>query len=141
MISTSTDARVASAGFASKLMSFSLLTNPGALSSFAAATGSYVSVDQGFGLPTMLGLAASMRLLSIEPLERNAVRGPEGYWHVRGVPLPLPTKYRLHFGEPMYFYGDPDEDDTEINARVESVREAIQGMLGRGLAAREHIFW
>jgi 1-acyl-sn-glycerol-3-phosphate acyltransferase len=58
-----------------------------------------------------------------------------------GVPLPLPTKYRLHFGEPMYFQGDPDEDDTEINARVASVREAIQGMLGRGLSARQHIFW
>jgi 1-acyl-sn-glycerol-3-phosphate acyltransferase len=58
-----------------------------------------------------------------------------------GVPLPLPTKYRLHFGEPMHFEGDPDEDDADIEARVETVREAIQAMLGRGLSERQHIFW
>jgi hypothetical protein len=58
-----------------------------------------------------------------------------------GVPLPLPTRYRLHFGEPMHFQGDPDEDDADIEARVESVRESIQGLLGRGLAARKNIFW
>lgn len=58
-----------------------------------------------------------------------------------GFPLPLPTKYRLYFGEPMYFEGDPDEDDADIQARVELVRESIQSMLGRGLAERRHIFW
>lgn len=58
-----------------------------------------------------------------------------------GVPLPLPTRYRLHFGEPMYFEGDPDEDDADIEARVECVRESIQTMIGRGLSARQHIFW
>jgi len=58
-----------------------------------------------------------------------------------GVPVPLPTKYRLHFGEPMYFEGDPDEDDTDVQLRVEAVRESIQSMIGRGLAARRHVFW
>lgn len=58
-----------------------------------------------------------------------------------GFPLPLPTKYRLYFGEPMHFDGDPDEDDADIQARVEVVRESIQSMLGRGLAKRRHVFW
>jgi 1-acyl-sn-glycerol-3-phosphate acyltransferase len=58
-----------------------------------------------------------------------------------GVPLPLPTKYRLYYGEPMYFEGDPDEDDADIQNRVEAVRDAIQGMLSRGLSERESIFW
>jgi 1-acyl-sn-glycerol-3-phosphate acyltransferase len=58
-----------------------------------------------------------------------------------GMPVPLPTKYRLQFGEPLRFEGDPDEDDAEIQARVESVREAIQSMLAQGLAARRHVFW
>jgi LCP family protein required for cell wall assembly len=49
-------------GFAAKLMSFSVLSDPGRLTSFAAAAGSSVKVDQGFGLPQMLQLAASMRL-------------------------------------------------------------------------------
>jgi 1-acyl-sn-glycerol-3-phosphate acyltransferase len=58
-----------------------------------------------------------------------------------GFPLPLPTKYRLYFGEPMSFSGDPDEDDSDIQARVELVRESIQSMIGRGLSERQHIFW
>jgi 1-acyl-sn-glycerol-3-phosphate acyltransferase len=58
-----------------------------------------------------------------------------------GMPVPLPTKYRLYFGEPMMFEGDPDEDDGDIKARVEGVRESIQSMLARGLAARKHVFW
>jgi polyisoprenyl-teichoic acid--peptidoglycan teichoic acid transferase len=43
-------------------MSRSVLANPAALISFASTAGSYVSVDQQFDLPTMLALAASMRL-------------------------------------------------------------------------------
>ena len=27
----------------------------------------------------------------IEPIERRATLGPDGYWHMRGVPLPLPA--------------------------------------------------
>ncbi|WP_431220038.1 LCP family protein [Leifsonia xyli] len=48
--------------FGAKLMSFSVLTDPGRLTGFAASAGSYVKVDQGFSLQAMLGLAASMRL-------------------------------------------------------------------------------
>jgi LCP family protein required for cell wall assembly len=49
-------------GFAAKLMSFSVLSDPGRLTDFATAAGSSVKVDQGFGLQEMLQLAASMRL-------------------------------------------------------------------------------
>jgi copper transport protein len=31
----------------------------------------------------------------IEPIERNATRGPDGYWHVGGLPLPLPGRWHL----------------------------------------------
>ncbi|HEY8945396.1 MAG TPA: lysophospholipid acyltransferase family protein, partial [Polyangiaceae bacterium] len=31
---------------------------------------------------------------------------------VPGGQLPLPTKYRLYFGEPMRFFGDPDDDEA-----------------------------
>src|SRR5262249_45175236 len=58
-----------------------------------------------------------------------------------GVPVPLPTRYRLHFGEPLHFEGDADEDDIDIEARVTRVRDAIERLLRRGLAAREHVFW
>ncbi len=54
--------------------------------------------------------------------------------------LPLPVKYRFYFGEPMRFEGDPSEDDGAIQARVDEVRGAIEGMFERGLGEREGIF-
>jgi 1-acyl-sn-glycerol-3-phosphate acyltransferase len=58
-----------------------------------------------------------------------------------GGQLPLPTKYRLWFGEPMRFTGDPDDDDTVMQEKVWLVKQTIQSMLNRGLKERKHIFW
>jgi 1-acyl-sn-glycerol-3-phosphate acyltransferase len=58
-----------------------------------------------------------------------------------GGQLPLPTKYRLWFGEPMRFAGDPDDDDTVMQEKVWLVKQTIQSMLNRGLKERKHIFW
>jgi len=55
--------------------------------------------------------------------------------------LPYPVKYRLYFGEPMHFTGDPDEDDVEIDLKVQTVRNTIQSMIYDGLHARKHVFW
>ncbi|MGH1549472.1 LCP family protein [Leifsonia poae] len=49
-------------GFGAKLLSLSVLTDPGKLTSFASAAGSSVKVDQGFTLQAMIGLAASMKV-------------------------------------------------------------------------------
>ena len=54
--------------------------------------------------------------------------------------LPLPTRYRLYFGAPMRFEGEGDEEDEVVLRHVETVRQTIQQMLERGLAAREGIF-
>jgi 1-acyl-sn-glycerol-3-phosphate acyltransferase len=58
-----------------------------------------------------------------------------------GGVLPLPTKYRIYFGEPMHFDGDPDDDDAVIEEKVWLVRATVQSMVNRGVKAREHIFW
>jgi 1-acyl-sn-glycerol-3-phosphate acyltransferase len=58
-----------------------------------------------------------------------------------GGQLPLPTKYRIYFGEPMAFDGDPDDDDAVIEEKVAKVRGTIQSMLNRGLKERRSIFW
>lgn len=55
--------------------------------------------------------------------------------------LPLPTKYRIHFGEPMRFGGDPDDDDAVIEDKVIAVKSTIQSMLNRGLKERKSIFF
>ena len=58
-----------------------------------------------------------------------------------GGQLPLPTKYRIWFGEPMRFTGDPDDDDSVMDEKVWLVRQTIQSMLNRGLKERRHVFW
>ncbi len=55
--------------------------------------------------------------------------------------LPLPTRYRIHFGEPMRFGGDPDDDDAVIEEKVFVVKATIQSMLNRGLKTRKSIFF
>ena len=58
-----------------------------------------------------------------------------------GLPFPLPTRYRLWFGEPMTFQGDPDDDDAVIAQKVATVKQSIQSMLHHGLKERTSIFW
>jgi 1-acyl-sn-glycerol-3-phosphate acyltransferase len=60
---------------------------------------------------------------------------------IPGGQLPLPTKYRMWFGEPLRFSGDPDDDDAIMDEKVWLVKQTIQSMLNRGLKERKHIFW
>jgi 1-acyl-sn-glycerol-3-phosphate acyltransferase len=54
--------------------------------------------------------------------------------------LPLPTRYRIYFGDPLRFEGCGDEDDEFIEKHVMRVREAIEGLLARGLRERPGLF-
>ncbi len=56
------------------------------------------------------------------------------------LPLPLPVKYHLWFGEPMRFSGRVDDDDAELARKVTEVKRAIEALLKRGLTARGSIF-
>ncbi len=111
---------------------------------------------QAFGLGFM-----RLALETKTPIVPVGVVGAEeqspALWHVRsvakvlgipylpvtptGVPFPLPTKYRIYFGEPMTFTGTADEDDQELEKKVQSVRDRIQGMLDVGVKERQHVFW
>jgi 1-acyl-sn-glycerol-3-phosphate acyltransferase len=55
--------------------------------------------------------------------------------------VPLPVKYRVYFGEPMRFTGDPDDDDDDLAERVKTVKNRIESMLHVGLRGRKHVFW
>jgi len=55
--------------------------------------------------------------------------------------VPLPVKYRIYFGEPMVFEGNPHDEDEVIAEQVDQVKEEIAGMLATGLATRPSIFW
>ena len=54
--------------------------------------------------------------------------------------LPAPVKYRIYFGEPMHFEGDPNDDDAVIAKQVAQVKGAIQELLDRGLRERAGVF-
>jgi len=58
-----------------------------------------------------------------------------------GMAFPLPTRYRIYFGEPLYFDGDPDDDDAVVSTKVGKVQDTIQGLLDSGLSKRRAIFW
>jgi 1-acyl-sn-glycerol-3-phosphate acyltransferase len=58
-----------------------------------------------------------------------------------GPAFALPTKYRIHFGEPLYFDGDADEEDSVIQEKVDTVKEAMSELIARGLEERPGIFF
>jgi 1-acyl-sn-glycerol-3-phosphate acyltransferase len=59
--------------------------------------------------------------------------GPAGF-------IPLPVKYRIAFGEPQRFEGDPTEDDATIGEKVEVVKDAIRKLVSTGLSRRRGWF-
>ena len=54
--------------------------------------------------------------------------------------LPLPVKFRVRFGEPLRFEGDPHDDDATIEAHVERVKDSIRALVAGGLAERASWF-
>jgi len=61
------------------------------------------------------------------------ILGPAAMW-------PMPVKYRIYYGEPLYFEGDPNDDETLMAKRVGRVRDAIDEMIQQGLKERRGIF-
>ncbi len=55
--------------------------------------------------------------------------------------LPLPVKFRIHFGDPLRFEGDPSEDDATIEKKVETVKDRIRELVSDGLSERRTWFW
>jgi len=50
--------------------------------------------------------------------------------------VPLPVKFRIHFGKPMHFEGAFDDEDSAIDAKVALVRDEVQRMIDEGLKQR-----
>lgn len=62
-------------------------------------------------------------------------------WFIPGLQLPLPTRYRIYFGKPILFDGDPDDDDAVIEEKVWVVKTTIQEMINQGLKERKSLFF
>jgi 1-acyl-sn-glycerol-3-phosphate acyltransferase len=57
-----------------------------------------------------------------------------------GFLVPLPVKYRIHFGDPVYLEGDPAATDEKIQTQVDQVKDQIALLLEEGLAERQGWF-
>jgi 1-acyl-sn-glycerol-3-phosphate acyltransferase len=54
------------------------------------------------------------------------------------LPVPLPVRLEIHYGEPLVFRGTGDEEDHVIEGYVAKVKERIAGLIERGRAERQH---
>jgi copper transport protein len=60
-------------------------------------------------------LTLSLPARGIEPIERNAVLGPDGYWHLRAVPLPQPGRWHMQIDALVTDFEKVTlEDDFEV---------------------------
>ena len=63
-------------------------------------------------------LTLSLPERGIEPLERKATLGADGYWHVRDVPLPYPGRWHMRIEALVTdFEKITLEDDFDVPAR------------------------
>lgn len=54
--------------------------------------------------------------------------------------VPFPVRFRIHFGEPLRFEGDPHEEDAEIEKHVDVVKDSISSLVKEGLSKRSGWF-
>jgi 1-acyl-sn-glycerol-3-phosphate acyltransferase len=54
--------------------------------------------------------------------------------------LPLPVRYHLHFGEPIHFEGDANDDEGTIGRMVKQVKNRIRDLIHTGLKTRTSVF-
>ncbi len=67
-------------------------------------------------------LALSVPERGIEALERKAMLGPDGYWHVRDVPLPAAGRWHMRIDALVTDFEKVTlEDDFELSARQKAV--------------------
>jgi 1-acyl-sn-glycerol-3-phosphate acyltransferase len=91
------------------------------------------SEEQAPGLITLDGLGKLLGTPPVPITPTFPLLGPLGL-------IPLPAKYHIHFGEPMTFEGDPNDEDATIERKVEQVKAAISALLEEGLKERTGVF-
>jgi len=63
---------------------------------------------------------------------------------IPAVPVPLPVRYHIHYGEPIplheQYSPDQADDPQVVKAAANQVRDAVGALLERGLALRKGVF-
>jgi 1-acyl-sn-glycerol-3-phosphate acyltransferase len=84
---------------------------------------SIISIYDAKGLAKLVGAP----YLPISPL--LPLLGPLAY-------VPMPTKFYVDFGEPLHFDGPFDDEDSEIDKKVDVVQDKVQAMINARLQDR-----
>jgi 1-acyl-sn-glycerol-3-phosphate acyltransferase len=93
------------------------------------------SEEQQPGLANLEDLGRRLGLPSLPITVTSPWLGP------LGITMAAPVKYRIWFGEPIRFDGDPHEEDAVVEEKVEVVRNAMRALLEEGLEKRAGIFF
>lgn len=91
------------------------------------------SEEQSPGLARMESIAQRIGAPALPLTATFPLLGPLGI-------LPLPVKFRVRFGEPLRFAGDPDDDNARIAQHVDAVKDRIRTLIAEGLEARDGWF-
>lgn len=78
-------------------------------------------------------------LVDVKPLAR-LLRMPAVPITPTILPIPLPARYHIYFGDPMHFDGRADDEDAVVEKKVQEVRATIQSMINVGLKERKSVF-
>ena len=92
------------------------------------------SEEQQPGLANFTGVAEKLGLPSLPITVTSPWLSP------LGILAAAPVKYHIHFGEPLFFEGRPDDEDAVIQRHVDTVKDAIATLLRHGLDERRGIF-
>lgn len=91
------------------------------------------SEEQNPGLANIESLGKLLGMPSFPITPTFPLLGPLGM-------LPLPVKYRIHFGEPLRLEGKSTDEDEVMQQKVDLVRAAIDDLLANGREQREGVF-
>ncbi len=91
------------------------------------------SEEQNPGLLNLKGLGKALGAPALPITLTFPWLGPLGL-------LPMPVKYHIYFHPPMYFEGDPDDEDAKIQDQVDQVKAVIEAGFDRGLRERKGVF-
>jgi 1-acyl-sn-glycerol-3-phosphate acyltransferase len=92
------------------------------------------SEEQQPGLANFTGVAEKLGLPSLPITVTAPWLGP------LGILAAAPVKYHIHFGQPLEFEGDPNDEDAVVESHVVRVKEAMADLLQRGREQRTGIF-
>ena len=91
------------------------------------------SEEQNPGLANLESLGKLLGMPAFPITPTFPLLGPLGM-------LPLPVKYRIHFGEPLGFEGKSTDEDEVVQQKVDRVRAAIDDLLADGREQRQGVF-